>query len=496
MANLSRPGPRVDGGRNALAGFLFQLVGLGWIEVGSAAGLELDQPETALRARRVYHEAFGQDGAVVDVSGGGVPVCDLIQFKYSRQGADPITWGDWVEISKALAKSSASARAAGFIVGKRCLVTNRPLGPRFRRSRAKLAARAALGVALDDTETVALAMEYELTASDAALKSLFAFLEGYGAVEEEAQRAINLWVGTLLLKSTESADVLVSAEDLISALLGTSAGRPLKIANVLPRARDELRGFVSLFASPPPRPVQRRLVQEIEKAASEHSLVLVYGGGGSGKTVALIEFAASRLGDSNSSVGALTAVDSADRASADLVRDIVRRWAGLSPSAGERMVDSAGEAIQRLVTANPDVERPVLCICLDGIDEAADGWDSNLREAMAYFARQVSVRTSDTQPIGTLVVTCRDPEDIARRYLGAADRTTGEVNRGIYGMVEVQEFDDVEFGRAWMTLEAGTVAERLMSVVDPHDLLDVFSEGPVPIASSGLPTRPPDPLMM
>ena len=86
MSRIAQP----DGGRNALAGFLYQIIGVLGLKASASYHTpndgedDLDALVSIVKDARVDHERFGQDTvlSVVLENGEGL---SLVQFKFSRQ---------------------------------------------------------------------------------------------------------------------------------------------------------------------------------------------------------------------------------------------------------------------------------------------------------------------------------------------------------------------------------------------------------------------------
>lgn len=127
-----------DGGKAALAGFLYQILGF----VGLKASVQcsrdynkgdgLDVLIRVVRDGRTEHEASGQDVVIRSILEAGEGLT-LVQFKYSwRFPPRPVYKAEYTTIVEKLAKSGLQAETDGKLVKGYFLVTNRRVPPKSK----------------------------------------------------------------------------------------------------------------------------------------------------------------------------------------------------------------------------------------------------------------------------------------------------------------------------------------------------------------------------
>lgn len=459
-----------DGGRNALAGFLFQMLQVGRVALFGLEGVQSDAEEVNAL---VLHEAFGQDAAVTGAAGGVA----LVQYKYSRTADKTITKADLLEIADRFVKSEQKVQGAGYHVTEVRLVTNRRKGARLDAALETLRENQ---LTATEVEQMAVRIDYLVVESSAACRDITQFLEGYGAFQAEVDNALYAWLGQLLQQSASSGDVVVLKEDLLRFLLGVPDPRQLRLPDLLPRLREEIEDFRAEYALRPTRPVHRDIARDIaaEVASVSRPIVVVSGTGGVGKTTALAEFVELRLEPETGSPTAMLAAQSPEANGG--VSELVRRWAGLTAPAARRNDDRPEQAVERLAVANPDLPRPYLCLCLDGADEAPELNKEHARSIIQSFLR---LRTREDEPTATLVISCRDERALLREFF-PYDLTTGESTFREYGHVQVGTFDHGEFDEALAAITSD-VAARLRLPPSASDGVPGSLTGHLPTATFG-----------
>ncbi|HEX5718231.1 MAG TPA: hypothetical protein VF179_18870 [Thermoanaerobaculia bacterium] len=449
------PSSEGDGGRNALAGFLFQILETAWLRLYDLTGNQTTDDE--LNATAVFHEAFGQDASRVANSNEVV----LVQYKYSRRPDARIAKAGWLDIAQRLVVSEKKATAAGYQVKEVRLVTNRVRGPRLSSA---LRAFAQKGASAPEAERMALRINYEQVNEERATESLVQFLGGYGAFRHEVDLALNAWIGELVRSTAGDGDVLVRKENLFKHLLGTERPASLRLPELLPRLKEDVERFRADYAERPSRAIHRSVADDIaaEVGRAAQPVVVVSGEGGVGKTTALVEFAEQRLAPPATAPTGILAAGSPLAEGG--VPELLRHWSGLTAPGSARRDDSFEHAVERLVVANPGLARPYVCLCLDGADEVDGALKQRLQSIIHSFLRPA---LRGLEPPAVLVITCRNEQSLRREFF-PVDVTTGASRYEDYGRVHVGVFDDQEFDLAAAGLDAD-VAARL-DVVRPFTL--------------------------
>jgi hypothetical protein len=131
-----------DGGQWALAGYLYQMVGLLAMHAQancpsmSARSEELAALLKLVPSGRIHHEYLGQDAVLRQLGVSENDTLVLVQFKYSTQQTPPkITPSQLLEIIDQLHASTQQALALGENVTGYALITNRNLSPQAARLR-------------------------------------------------------------------------------------------------------------------------------------------------------------------------------------------------------------------------------------------------------------------------------------------------------------------------------------------------------------------------
>ena len=119
-----------EGGRFAIAGLVYQAIGVAGLFAAARLKLEPDRLDGILS---VTHEKHGQDAVVEGKELTGRRLKELIQFKFSLGGTRPIQPKELYEIVDGFANSEQAACQLGGITCGFRLVTNRPLSPGAKR---------------------------------------------------------------------------------------------------------------------------------------------------------------------------------------------------------------------------------------------------------------------------------------------------------------------------------------------------------------------------
>src|SRR5260370_25425050 len=133
----------VDGGLTALAGYLYQTVGVLGMRAGAhqltnlTGSDDLEALLALVKDNELRYEYLDQDASIRHAL--GIDEQDeyiLVQFKYSRQGKPPkIGSKEFTKIIKRLKESADRAKSLGHRVTGCVLITNRALGPEAQKAR-------------------------------------------------------------------------------------------------------------------------------------------------------------------------------------------------------------------------------------------------------------------------------------------------------------------------------------------------------------------------
>ena len=406
-----------EGGIWALAGYLYQIVGMLSITARiSSLPLKPDTTDDILVNLydvgglfiQAEHEAAGQDALLRfrSLKLNENDDCVLLQFKYSMTDR-PIGGPELKKIIKSLDKSVKKVSRDGQDVTACVLITSR----RFTSGRND---RAEEVWEVEKTKARAYQLRRVPDYSDYSIERFISELKGfgkeYGAFREEIKQGIGDLIGTVILDTGRFPHYAsVDKKDLIKAFTHHREARRITIASVAELSRKELDQFsknigVDQWNS---TLIEREGFEDVVEAASQRALVGLYGPGGCGKSVLL-----GQLLDRFQAIGCCT-VQHASNIERSWVKDTVQRWRNLP-----RTTDNPEESIQRLMTANPGSQRPIMWLCLDGLDEGEQtaNRESHIRDVVQWFWKKDCDRGNGL-PAATLIVSCRNEDDLQRKWL-------------------------------------------------------------------------------
>lgn len=423
-----------DGGRAALGGYLWQALGL--LGFGARALIpsppdessELDAiVDLVAQGGAITNEPFEQDAMLETM---GLKAGDeriLLQFKYSRQPKPPsISQEDLKEIEDALVKSGQRAGAAGRPITAYVLITNRHIASEEEAARKAGAhpghvfERELDGVPF----RVFTRVQDQLWASwldRAACR--------YGCTDTEIRDGIYKLLGQLFVDTQGGHYVPIHKEDVLEALTGIRDPRPLEAAAV--NAWDEqafdrmLQGMGLVSAGGPPHgasfetvTARRDALEDLARLAQTRAIIAVIGLGGTGKTVAVGQWI--REFRARGHTVAVLRPGNVVNSDHYLGRE-ARDWATDS-AATARGMDTLPDIIERLARANGDTVRPLFVLGLDGLDAGRlRSFAPHFQRVLGAFADEESrASRSGAPPCATLVVTCRERDDI-KDYLPMRD---------------------------------------------------------------------------
>jgi hypothetical protein len=274
-----------DGGRWALAGFLYQIVGMlsmvarasqpaefscenGETEVDSLLTL----PNVGGRVQ-AYHERFEDAAFTADDE------CVLVQFKYSSTGRR-IDVGEAREITSKLSESVEAAATEGYNVTACVLFTNRELTSRDGRA------------ARQHWESEKQKCPYDLRYYKSApieslIKGLNEFGREYGLFDNEIEEGIKRLIGHVFLQTGDLFNKPFGQSDFIGCLVGSDRARRLTAARICEQPHQRLEDFgnwigINQWDS---YPIQRARLHDVIEAINENrALIGLCGQGGCGKS--------------------------------------------------------------------------------------------------------------------------------------------------------------------------------------------------------------------
>lgn len=441
-----------DGGRAALSGFLYQMVGVVgfrvWAETGPSNDSTAQDVDILLKLvseGELRHEEFGQDAVLRHLGITGEDKCVLFQFKYSSLGQDStIGQQDLKKIATRMADSAKIAQDQGYSVTKYFLITNRRLGP--TADVLLKAVRSATPQSQQD-----LILRDIRVIPDLPRKTLEnrirEFSRSFGLDEQEIDNGISKLIGDLIREASEGTAKSLTQADIIKAFTGDKNTKPLTASTVLDLSRSEIEKFIkSLVKRDWDELIYREFSDQIQAKALDRALVIICGQGGCGKTAIMSQWAYEKVNNSHDPNNAFISLISARRVPPGWIVDVVRQWGNL-PDVLLSKSSSPGDALKRLKNANMDIRHPILHLGLDGIDEVTDlNRQKEIENVLEWFwNNDIIAQQRGEEPIATLLVTCRDRERLFD-YLIVGDGFTNEARA--LPIVEVSDFSDYELMQA------------------------------------------------
>jgi hypothetical protein len=390
-----------DGGRWALAGFLYQIVGMLSMVARASQPAEFsrknggDEVDSLLTLPDVqtHHERF-EDAAFISVD----DECVLVQFKYSSTGRK-IGIGEAREIIEKLSAGVGQATNQGYRVTACVLFTNREL-----TSRGGKAAR-------QHWESEKQERPYDLRYYKSApieslIEDLNNFGREYGLFGNEIEEGIDRMIGRVLLRTGDLFDRSFDQSNFIGCLVGSDRARRLTAARICEQPHQRLEDFgnwigINQWDS---YPIQRARLHDVIEAINENrALIGLCGQGGCGKSILIWQVLTNLPPDR-----CCTFVH-AEEVLGSWIENTVHNWRGLVGNSG----DTREEAVERLLIANPDSPRPVLWLGLDGIDEGdlSPARQNHIRKILRWFWRSDLDRMNDRPP-AILIVSSRKEEKL------------------------------------------------------------------------------------
>jgi hypothetical protein len=401
-----------DGGRYALAGFLYQVVGvLGLRAMASCRPAtdgddELDALISVLREGRIEHERFGQDAVLSQVLGDGEGLC-LVQFKFSLRSPPPAVGPkEFNDIVATLVKSRRLAEAEDEVVTKMVLLTNRPDMRRAERRRGRRRG-VVVRVIPDVWPTHWLDM-------------LTGFARDFGCRGTEVEDGINRLIGFVHRRTLEAGRAAIETEHLVEAFTHSASSKPLTRDHLKPTCKMQIAKFTDELMGSQGQAVRREILDRLDAESTRSALVVLEGTGGNGKSTALATWAGNALAAAPSGPGALIGVWQASQIETCWVRGLICDYAEIPREGHARRSERAEVAIDRLAVANPDCPHPVLLLGLDGLDEGANYADREreIRETLVWFRDEDErAKHEGRPPIATLVVTCRESRQVFEEWI-------------------------------------------------------------------------------
>ena len=365
-----------QGARTALSGYLYQILGILGLRAEADrvrhTGLELAAYIKLIREGTFDSERMGQDALI---TGGLATKLErvLLQFKHSIYSTS-IGAKELLEIAEAFHRSGKSTQRTkpgplGYL-----LVANRKLGPTARKliadaiagkppnpPKKKLALAEPLRLILASMMTIAVDANTWTEAFESYAKDL-------GADAGEAARARDNFVGRLVKETADKPGFRIPSSLLREIICECSTARALTWNELGAVVQQDLAARAQRFDR---QLIRRSVVEEISRLVDQHSVIVVHGAGGRGKSVSMYQAV---VGQANRSPHPRPAkwlwVNELPEFG---LSEIVADWRNLPEIRGR--TDSHKTALDRLSNAYRLQPRPAFVLGVDGTDEV---WDTNL----------------------------------------------------------------------------------------------------------------------
>jgi hypothetical protein len=464
-------GSKMDGGRAALAGFLYQIVALLGMTVRAFQGgqaRDSDELETLIsyaKDRQIAHESLGQDAVIYSDCDPGEGIA-LVQFKYS--GSLPprkIYKGEFDEIIERFFDSERMAINRGFEVSRFILVTNRERCKDSTESHESTTARKKPSPGKQksnsskkrnprQTESDKRKVEirnrlqvFDEVSSGKWIGKMKNFADSYGCDEIEFRNGIDQLTGKVFRETSEGSENVISHDDLKEAFTGSPSITSLEVSSLEGRSVKETEKILNSLKRPG-KPIRRRLLDKLSESVPRRGLIILEGEGGCGKSTALAHWALELLKLPSPRPGTLIAICQSRTTSENWITNIICEWTNV-PFAHLRRHDQPQRALERLAKANRDAPAPIFIMGFDGFDERNElGPQMQSAEiALRWFAEEdQAARMEGRQPTACMIVACRSSEeikDIIKTRISGFDFGDDD-----FQIIPVEEFTHAELAEA------------------------------------------------
>lgn len=455
----------MEGGRIALGGYFYQIVGL----VGLLAKAQLTAVSQEAKDEfnvlmeylhnggRIQHEYLEEDGVIKQL---GVDATDhfvLMQFKYSQQVPAPsLGSAELEDICDRFRVRATHIEQHGGHVDRCVLITNRhiasderkPGDPLERPITEHLWLRAITRIPEDDWK-----------------QGVQRFGWKYGCFEEEIQKGFHEFVGKLTDDAAHGRTEEYTHEDLVRALTGFDA-QPVAPPHVILKEAPHLDRFFSRLDLPG-QPLRRAIVDDLDNAARRRALILLEGSGGVGKSVALgqwMQGLCERM-QRGESYGALRRMQEVEP---NYFACILREWAHDYYKSRGRCGEDPADFFHRLTQAlYPKSAHPIFHLSLDGMDEGPIAMHPEaVYRLLNWFVEEDVKCQAGALPRATLIITCRelDRENPQHKVLTSALGTLALPSGHRFWSIKVDSFSTQELIPAAQHLqsEVGNQVEQLL----------------------------------
>ena len=275
-----------EGGRFAIAGFFYQVVGVAELLAEPEPQFGRDEMRGILS---VTHEKYGQDAVLEGTESPGMPYWELVQFKFSLAGARPIQPKElYEEVVDGFANSERVASKAKPLSCRFRLVTNRPLSLKAERevAAAKSGESTQYLDGHDDRRRILAGMKREQKTLGELKRSIEEYGRRRGMFPAELNDGVQKLVGWLMENTAALGSLRVTRENLDKRLTGSDKVREITCDALRDTMLEDLRQFRTR-AGLPDRLVRRAVADEIQRAVQEFPIVVLVGQGGTGKSALL-----------------------------------------------------------------------------------------------------------------------------------------------------------------------------------------------------------------
>ncbi len=378
---------RSDGGRWALAGFLYQILATAGLKASSQVGESGDETDLnvllkLVRNGRVKQEEFNQDAVIRSVLEGQEGLV-LVQFKYSGTSPPRPLYRDELNvIIEHLAKSQEMAEAQRYRVTGYYLLTNREVRVSSDLNPLKSGEKSTEPPDKTDDSTDNSNKETrELQAtnrpppsntredqvkqrltvlSDLPVKywtcQLTAFADTLGCLRNEIETGIDQLVGHILRRTAGGDDLSIEQADLLDAFTGCRTTRTLTKDQRNAKSLEQIDRLAKLLH--PNQPIRRILLDELDRVIGQRALVVLKGPGGSGKSTALVDWARRIVESPSPRPGALTSMVPMKDIQPHWITQFICNCFEIPSVHHGRRSEPADLALERLETAVPERRPP------------------------------------------------------------------------------------------------------------------------------------------
>jgi hypothetical protein len=416
----------LDGGHLALAGYLYQILGVWGLkaqaQLGQAIGGQNAELLLALSRNGILrHESFGQDAEIIAklLDDGFARV--LVQFKYSTQPAShKIPPGELLTIAETLKISEEKLNKLHKLKTSYVLLTNREIttpSEKMLTAAKEGKAHSTLGSPSERKKErkILASLEVRLSSNLDWRASISKYARSFGILESEMKQVIHGLVGRLHEEAGAVGSTVLTRQDLDEQLCRCLKPRQLIGTAAIQILHHEYEDFKQRVYTADPL-FDRYILEDLRKGLNK-PIVLLYGEGGHGKSSLLCRFVEETLNNQKATVTRYVAAQVAALLPKNWLGDFVNTLRNYPSGA----TDTPEIALERLANAIPKEVPPILLIAVDGLDElhggSAERQDNLLSIIQFVKKHHKQSQTTGTPPKVVLLVTCRhedDLEDLAR----------------------------------------------------------------------------------